>query len=50
MIVVAGKIPIRADKRDEAVAAAELMAAKTNEEEGCISYGFFFSISDLRCV
>ena len=37
MIVVAGKIPIRADKREEAIAAAEIMAAKTNEEDGCIS-------------
>ena len=46
MIIVAGTIPIRADKREEAIEAALWMAEQTNQEEGCISYAFFADLKD----
>lgn len=46
IIVVAGTVPIQADKRNEAAAAMLEMAAKTQKEPGCISYRFFFSIEN----
>ena len=40
MIVIAGKIPVRADRREEAIQAALDMQKATQAEEGCISYRF----------
>ena len=50
MIVIAGQIPIRADKREEAVAAALEMAAATQQEAGCISYDFHASLADPNLI
>ena len=50
MIVIAGQIPIRGDKRDEAIAAALEMAAATQQEEGCISYDFHASLADPNLI
>ena len=46
MLIIAGKIKIRADKHDEAVAAALAMAAATQQEEGCIEYQFYEDLSE----
>ena len=46
MIVVSGTVPVRADKRDEAVAAALEMARATAEEAGCITYRFYADLED----
>ncbi|MEM7114965.1 MAG: putative quinol monooxygenase [Chloroflexota bacterium] len=50
MIVIAGQIPIRGDKREEAIAAALEMAAATQQEEGCISYDFHASLADPNII
>jgi len=46
MIVIAGSIPVKAEKREEAVAAALVMAAATQKEEGCITYQFYSNLAD----
>ena len=46
MIVIAGTVPIRADKRNEAIAAGNEMVSATLAEEGCHAYVFSFDIAD----
>ena len=41
MIVVAGKIPVKPERRDEAQRAALAMVEATRREPGCISYAFY---------
>lgn len=45
MIVIAGIIRVKPDKREEAVRVALEMAAATEAETGCVSYRFW---GDLR--
>jgi quinol monooxygenase YgiN len=46
MIIVHGTIPIRPDLREQALAAARVMATASREEPGCISYEFYVGLSD----
>jgi quinol monooxygenase YgiN len=46
MIVVAGTIPIRADAREAAIAAAVEMQTATLNEPGCQQYAFSFDVVD----
>lgn len=46
MLIVAGRIQIRADRRDEAVAAAVKMMRATAQESGCRSYRFTSDLED----
>lgn len=46
MIVVAGTIEIKPDKREEAVQVALRMSQATQAEEGCIHYQFYGDLSD----
>jgi quinol monooxygenase YgiN len=46
MIVVAGTVSIRPDKREEAIRVGERMQRLTENEAGCLSYRFYSSISD----
>ena len=41
MIVIAGKILVKPERRDEAQRAALAMAEATRREAGCISYTFY---------
>ena len=41
MIVIAGKIQVKPEKRDEAQKAALAMVEATRRESGCISYTFY---------
>ena len=52
MLVISATVPIRADRRDEAVAAAVEMQRATLEEPGCNAYRFSFAIDDpdLVCI
>ncbi len=46
MIVIAGKIQIRPERREEAVRAALAMAEATRRESGCVSYAFYADLVD----
>jgi quinol monooxygenase YgiN len=46
MIVVAGTIRIRPERREEAVRAALAMAEATRREAGCVSYAFWADLVD----
>ena len=46
MIVVAGSVPVRPDRRDEAVRVALTMAEATRAEKGCLSYRFYADLAD----
>ncbi len=46
MIIVAGDVLVRADKREEALALAGWFAEQSELEGGCISYRFYTSIAD----
>ena len=46
MIVIAGKIQIRPERREEAVRVALAMAEATRREKGCVSYGFYGDLAD----
>lgn len=50
MLIIAGKIKIRADKRDEAIAAALTMAAATQQEDGCETYQFYEDLSEPNTI
>jgi quinol monooxygenase YgiN len=49
MLVIAGRIAVKPERREEAVRAALAMAAATREEEGCLSYRFYGDLED-PCV
>ncbi|PKM22424.1 MAG: antibiotic biosynthesis monooxygenase [Gammaproteobacteria bacterium HGW-Gammaproteobacteria-14] len=38
MIIVKGSIPVKADRREEAVALVQLLAETSRRESGCLSY------------
>jgi len=46
MIIVQGYIPIRSERREEALEMARRMTAATRAERGCISYEFFIGLTD----
>lgn len=46
MIVIAGSVPIRPDRRDEAVRVALAMAEATRAEPGCVTYRFSADLAD----
>lgn len=48
MIVVAGSVPVRPDRREQAVAAVLEVAEKTRSEAGCISYRFSSDLADAN--
>ncbi|MBK9052764.1 MAG: antibiotic biosynthesis monooxygenase [Chloroflexi bacterium] len=50
MIIIAGTVQVRPEKRDEAVAAAIRMAAATRQEPGCLSYGFYADLADPHTI
>lgn len=46
MIVIAGHIDLDPAKRDEAIAAANVMMEKTRQEDGCVTYVMSADFSD----
>ena len=46
MIIVHGSIPIRPERRDQALALAKQMAAASRSEKGCMSYEFYVGLAD----
>jgi quinol monooxygenase YgiN len=50
MIVIAGTVAVRPDKRDEAVRAALAMAEATRREPGCITYRFSADLADPNSI
>lgn len=46
MIIVHGTIPIKSDRREQALDLARWMEYETRREDGCISYEFFVGLSD----
>ena len=46
MIIVHGSIPIRPERRDQALALAKQMAAASRNEKGCMSYEFYVGLAD----
>lgn len=46
MIVISGRLRVRADQRDRAVAAAAALMSATRAEEGCAEYTFSADLSD----
>jgi quinol monooxygenase YgiN len=50
MIVIAGQVAVRPERRSEAVAAALAMAEATRRENGCISYRFSSDLADPNTI
>jgi quinol monooxygenase YgiN len=50
MIVIAGKVAVRPERRHEAVRAALAMADATRKEEGCIAYQFSSDLADPNTI
>jgi quinol monooxygenase YgiN len=46
MIVVAGRIRVKPESRDEAARTAARMAEATRREAGCVSYRFYADLDD----
>jgi quinol monooxygenase YgiN len=46
MLVVAGRISVKPERREDAIRLALEMAAATREEEGCLSYRFYGDLED----
>ena len=46
MIIVQGYIPIKPERREEALGMARRMTDATRDELGCITYEFFIGLSD----
>ena len=46
MLIVSGRVPVKPERRAEAVAAALKMAAATRAESGCRTYGFYSDLAD----
>ena len=46
MIIVHGSIPIRPERRDQALALAKQMAAASRNEKGGMSYEFYVGLAD----
>jgi quinol monooxygenase YgiN len=50
MIVIAGKVLVRPERREEAVRAALAMAEATRKEPGCITYQFSADLADPNTI
>jgi quinol monooxygenase YgiN len=50
MIVIAGRVAVRPERREEAVRAALAMAAATRKEDGCITYQFSNDLADMNSI
>ena len=50
MIIVQGLLPLVPEQRDEALELLRWMTQESLQEEGCISYEFFVSLSDANTV
>lgn len=46
MIVVAGRVKVKPEAREEAVRAAVAMSRATEREAGCLSYRFYSDVED----
>ena len=46
MIVIAGSVAVRPERREEAVRVACTMATATRKEPGCVSYRFSADLDD----
>jgi quinol monooxygenase YgiN len=46
VIIVHGTIPVRPERRDEALRLARVMTVATQQEPGCISYDFYVGLTD----
>ncbi len=46
MIIVHGSIPIRPERREQALDMARSMTTETRKELGCLSYNFYSGVSD----
>ena len=46
MLIVAGRVPVKPERRAEAVAAAVKMARASQAEAGCRSYAFYSDLED----
>ncbi len=46
MIVIAGRVAVRPERREEAVRVARTMVAATRREPGCRAYGFHTDLED----
>lgn len=46
MIVIAGTVSVRPDRREDAIRAALRVAEATRRETGCISYRFWNDLAD----
>jgi quinol monooxygenase YgiN len=50
MIVIAGHVAVRPERRNDAVSAALAMAEATRRENGCISYRFSSDLADPNTI
>lgn len=50
MIVLYASLPIKPDKRDEALDAAEMMVEHSNEEDGVIDYRATVDVQDENTI
>jgi quinol monooxygenase YgiN len=46
MVIVTARARVRAEARDEAIAAADRMRDASRAEDGCREYGFWFAFDD----
>lgn len=46
MIIVHGTIPVRPERREQALKLARTMTEATQAEPGCLSYDFYVGLSD----
>ena len=46
MIIVHGTIPLRPDKREQALKVIDEMARATQSENGCITYEFYVALAN----
>ncbi len=46
MIIIAGPVPVQADKREEAAQVVLRMAELSKAEEGCAQYHFYSDLAD----
>lgn len=50
MIVVAGKVVVRPERREQAIRAALAMAEATRKEAGCLTYQFSADLADPNTI
>ena len=46
MVVIAGSVAVRSERREEAIRVARTMAAATRTEPGCVAYRFSSDLDD----